>query len=341
MIGLVRRLLGRPAPSAPPEPGIRRARVELRGGSSRVVVCPSLGGLIVEMEMAGRQWLVPGDDTAILPLADDAPYAGAAETAGYHDCFPTSAPCTLPTWVQRYGGLALPDHGELWSRAPAFNVATDERGAHAVTTWTGRRMSYVFTRSIGVDRAGAVTTDYRAENTGAEPLPFVWSPFPVFPLGPLTRLMLSPGARVRVWRSEGLDLGGERREHRWPKVRVGDRLLDLSRPAQLDRRFACKVFVDAPDGLVALEESDARLEIRFDPGAMPQVGLWIDRGGWTGPMRPATSHRVSLQPCVGAPDSLGEALGAWSAAQWLQSGEVRNWSMTWRAERITGDRAAR
>ena len=341
MIGLVRRLLGRPAPSAPPVTGVRRARVELRGGSSRVVICPSLGGLIVEMEIAGRQWLMPGDDTAILPLADDAAYASAAETAGYHDCFPTVAPCVLPTWVHRYGGLKLPDHGELWSRAPSFNVQTDDRGAHAVTTWTGRRMTYVFRRAIGIDGAGVVTTEYQAENTGAEPLPFVWSPSPVFPLGPLTRLVLPAGARMRVWRSEGLDLGGERREHRWPKVRVGDRLLDLSRPAQLDRRFACKLFVDASDGVVALEESDARLEIRFDPGVMPQVGLWIDRGGWTGPMRPATTHRLSLQPCIGAPDSLAEALGAWSSAQWLQPGEVRRWSMVWRAEKISRERASR
>jgi len=37
-------------------------------------------------------------------------YVETADSGGYDECFPTVGPCTLPSDVERYGGLALPDH---------------------------------------------------------------------------------------------------------------------------------------------------------------------------------------------------------------------------------------
>ena len=40
--------------------------VEIRGGTSRIVCVPALGGKIVDMEIGGRQWLWKSD---IIPFA--------------------------------------------------------------------------------------------------------------------------------------------------------------------------------------------------------------------------------------------------------------------------------
>ena len=46
---------------------------------------------------------------------------------------------------------------------------------------------------------------------------------------------------------------------------------------------------------------------------------------------------LSIQPSLGAPDSLTDALGDWKKAQWLEPGEVRSWSITWQARRVPPD----
>jgi hypothetical protein len=40
---------------------------------------------------------------------------------------------------------------------------------------------------------------------------------------------------------------------------------------------------------------------------------------------------LAIGPASGAPDSLTEALGSWKGAQWLEPGETKEWTVTWRA----------
>jgi hypothetical protein len=143
---------------------------------------------------------------------------------------------------------------------------------------------------------------------------------------------------VRVWSQHGIDLGGAGREMRWPRVAVGGKLVDLSCPDAVARAYACKLFVDVPanGGAIAVEEDGARLELGLDPAQVPHVGIWLNRGGWS-PFRRKSSYRnLALEPCLGAPDSLAEALGAWRAAAWLAPGATREWTLVWRGVR-TGD----
>jgi hypothetical protein len=60
------------------------------------------------------------------------------------------------------------------------------------------------------------------------------------------------------------------------------------------------------------------------PAQTPHQGLWINKRGWT-PFRdqPACLN-LSLQPAIGAPDTLVEALGDWKSAAWLDP--ERRWS---------------
>jgi galactose mutarotase-like enzyme len=86
---------------------------------------------------------------------------------------------------------------------------------------------------------------------------------------------------------------------------------------------------------LGVEQGGARLEVEVDPGEVPHFGLWLNRGGWT-PFRAgerpgaAPYHNLAFEPCLGAPDALDAALGAWRGAQWLAPGATRRWTLTWR-----------
>ena len=306
---------------------------ELHGGGTRVRVVPALGGKLASIFAAGREWLWTSDVIQPAEPVDGASYVETADTGGYDECFPTVAPCQLPSGVSRFGGLSLPDHGELWSQRAEIAIQTQADGQRATCTWTGRRMPYVFTRGIYVNAVGVVVLDYAVRNTGTEPLPYIWSAHPLFPLAPTTRLDLPPGARARVWARHGDALRGMATEFRWPHVRLEKRIVDMSVPEEVARRYACKLFIDLPPGTsnVGFQDGAARLDVSFDSHAVPNVGLWLNKRGWT-PFRRGTPYlNFGLEPCVGAPDALTDALGSWHAAHWLAPGETREWKLTWRA----------
>lgn len=314
---------------------------ELRGGGSRVRVIPALGGRIVDLELAGKQWLWTNDAIPLAPPIPGSSYVETADSGGYDDCFPTVGACRLPSWVKAFGGFELPDHGELWSQLPVVNVEQYEGTQAIVATWTGTRIPYAFTRRILVTADGAVIIDYGVRNDGRERMPFIWSSHPSFALTPQTHLILPEGARVRVYATHGIALGTTRTEHKWPFVRTGALQADLSHPAVVAKKYACKVFLDMPPGQgggrAAIREGLDQLEVTFDSRQVPFVGLWINRNGWTPFKRGEAYCNIALEPCLGAPDTLTDALGDWKGAQWIEAGATREWRLTWRGRRLIGE----
>ena len=308
----------------------------LAAGGSEIALAPALGGKIASMRLGGREWLWTSDVIAAVPPSpataadDDVSYVRTADTGGYDECFPTVGACAVPREVAGVGGVRLPDHGELWSQRPAVTV--DAGRALAVTTWEGRRMPYLFERASEVHADGRVELRYAVTNRGAERLPFLWSAHPLLPLTPRTRLELPDGARVRVYAEHGISLGGARSEHRWPFVEVDGVARTLARPAEVADAYACKLFLDLPADarLLAVREGGARLEVELDPGDVTHFGLWVNNGGWTPFAGGAPYRNVAFEPCIGAPDTLDDALGAGGGAAWLGAGETRRWTLTWR-----------
>lgn len=323
-------LFGRSRPPAQPVRVEDLGFAELRGGGSRVVIVPSLGGKIAEMELGGRQWLWRSD---VIPYAmpeDGASYVETADSGGYDECFPTVAPCRVPTWIRGFGGLELPDHGELWTQSPTVDVRTSATGQCAVTTWTGQRMPYRFVREVRVTPSGDVEFVYEATNTGSERMPFIWSAHPLLPLTSETRLELPHATRVHVYTQHEIALGTGATDLRWPMIRSAGKLLDFSQPFSIARRYACKLFLEMREGHAAVVEGGSRLEVSFDTNQVPNFGLWINRGGWTPFKRGKPYSNIAFEPCIGAPDTLDEALGAWKNAHWLDAGHSRRWSLRWR-----------
>jgi galactose mutarotase-like enzyme len=217
-------------------------------------------------------------------------------------------------------------------------------GTQAIAcTWTGTRIPYTFTRRVLVTSDGAVITDYGVRNDGNDRMPFVWSSYPMFALTPQTHLILPEGARLRVYTTQGIALGTNRTEHKWPYVRTGALQADLSHPAIVARRYACKLFLDMPlphgttQGRAAIREGLDQLEVTFDSREVPHLGLWINHHGVAAPKRGEAYCNLSLAPCLGTPDTLTEALGDWKGAQWLDPGATREWRLTWRGRRLVGE----
>jgi len=326
----VKSFFGRARPAAPVARLEDFGFAELRGGGSRVLIVPALGGKIAHLELGGRQWLWHNDAMPYVPPDETASYLETADTGGYDECFPTVGACKVPTWVRGFGGSEVPDHGELWSQIPTIDVRTSPAGQSAITTWIGRRMAYRFTREVRVTPSGDVECDYEATNTGTDRIPFIWSAQALLHLTNETRIELPTATRMHVYSQHEIALGVGATDLRWPMIRSSGRLLDMSYPFGVAKRYACKLFLEMREGRAAVIENGSRLEVSFKVEDVPNFGVWINRAAWTPRKRGKPYTNLAFEPCIGAPDTLEEALGAWKSAHWLDAGTSRRWSLRWR-----------
>lgn len=306
--------------------------VELRGGEARVLVVPSLGGRVAELWCGARQWLWQNPQLPMQVPAPGASWVEVGDTGGLDDCFPTVGACRVPGWVKGAGGVELPDHGELWARAPEVEVRTSPDGQRVTCRWVGERLPYAFERTIRVDARGVVHFTCRARNLGTERLPFLWALYPQFPLTPETRIEVAAGTRLRVFARHGIELGEPRSEHQWPFVRGGARAFDFSVPGAVARKYACKLFLDVAEGAMDLVEGRDVLAFRWEAREIPHAGIWINHRGWAPFRGEAPYMNCALGPSLGAPDTLPEALGDWKGGQWLDAGSERTWGLTLHGE---------
>ncbi len=308
---------------------------------------PALGGKVRDMSIGGRQWLWHNPDVPFELPEHGASFSALEHAGGFDECFPTVESCRIPSWVEGARRVKLPDHGELWAQPPEIVIVTDQEGHSATCTWNGAALPYRFTRRITVHPEGWVAFAYSATNTGEHRIPFLWSSHPVFPLTPRTRIVLPDGARVRLCSQSGVDFGKAGAEHKWPRLTAlgahKGKKLDLSRPfIATGGDYACKLFVDLPrrEVTVAVEESGARLEMHVHGREIPSVGISINRqsanspglrrGRWPFGKKTRRPCTVAIEPCLGAPESLSDALGKWDDAHWLEPGGTARWGMTWR-----------
>jgi galactose mutarotase-like enzyme len=90
-----------------------------------------------------------------------------------------------------------------------------------------------------------------------------------------------------------------------------------------------KLFGDVgPSGRMALVDPrrGERLEMRVHHEDVPQVGIWINNRGWAPAGRQPYAN-LALEPAIGAPDSLEDAVRDWRTAQTLDPGEERTWAL--------------
>ena len=319
------------------------ATLELANDRLGLVVCPALGARVLSLvdRWTGREWLVRGAPPEVGPdgsaagwVARDAPFSGAV-AFGWDECLPTVAPCPDPTDP---AGPPLRDHGDLWGRAAT--VIAD--GQVLVATWTDPAGAFVFIRRLRLD-GSRVVTDYELENRGRRALPVLWSMHPLLALEPGTRIEVEGLVSVRVAQAAGLPLGRVPGRAGWPETPGTD-----GRPRRLDivgdpgAGTALKAFGgwelygswdggggEGLPGVAALAQPDgSRLELTWYAPIAPNLGIWLDDGGWPAPPEaPRVQH--ALQPTTSPDEDLASAIAA-DRALVLAPAERVAWSATFR-----------
>ena len=264
------------------------------------------------------------------PLAadDDASYVDAPTRAATTSaCRPSAR--ALPT-TSGVGPHRAAGSWRALVAARAHRARPTTACPRSVTRWQGRRLRYAFSRALTIEPDGAVRIATRCvAGDGAAPLPVVLASAAAAErrhaagaAGGGARARVGR-ARHRAGRAEGAaSVAGAARPTARGEADRARGSVDFTYPALAPALrdaapYACKLFLDLPRASsavrLAIEQDGARLEVEVDPREVPHFGLWLNHGGWT-PFAGGTPYRnLAFEPCIGAPDTLDAALGAWGA----------------------------
>jgi hypothetical protein len=142
------------------------------------------------------------------------------------------------------------------------------------------------------------------------------------------RLRLPPAARFHLWSAlpsaDVVPAGGLLPPLR---VRAADGERDLATLPDASAAVALKVWSDPlPEGRVDLEAADGGLTLRWDVAELPQLALWINLGAWSGDGG-APYYNLGVEPCIGAQDSLADAVLRGLPFATLPPGGERRWRL--------------
>ena len=292
-------------------------------GALSLSLVPELGGKISSLRdlRSGREWLWRNPRLPYRRAAPDEAYVAVADTGGWDECFPTVAPCLYPS--APWSGRALPDHGELWSQAAALDVTETGDQATLHTRWHGAALPYRFERQVTVTAGSArLRADYTVANLGEAELHFIWSIHPLLAIEPGMQLQLPP-ARYNRWSSVPADGVGDSGLS-FPLSLAGH---DLAALPDASAGVALKLWSEAlaeDQGWATLCARDCELRMRWDPARLPQVGFWMNLGAWAGDGG-QPYYNLGLEPCIGAQDSLADAVTRHHVFAILPPGGVRTW----------------
>ena len=300
--------------------------IALRSAELEVVAVPAIGMKLSNLRrLHGREWLWRNDQMPLAPPRQDASYVETADSGGWDECFPTVGPSLIPGASP--GSPPLPDHGELWSASWTSSAYDHAGGVTLAASTAGRLLPYEFHREVTLDRQDPVMrVRYRLRHTGDAPFPWIWSAHPLLNVQPGSTLELPSVHQVKLDAVHGLPslsrndivgwpaaLGGEARRFRFPE----------------SGRWAVKLFGDVgASGRMVLTDPRRgdRLEMVVRPEEVPQVGVWINCAGWAPPGR-RPYYNLALEPCIGAPDRLDDAVRDWGTAETLAPGDERTWGV--------------
>ena len=309
------------------EPGL--ARVALKTDTFSVEVLPALGGKIASMRKNGiellQQPLLPYAPRTLSTSFDE------SDASGFDECLPSVSACDIDG---PGGKISIPDHGEFWRLAHEAILPND---TELHLTATGSVLPLRFERKLrlvkdsGRHHPEALHIEYSLENTGQDEIAWAWSAHPLFAIDPGDCIHLPPEVTtVRVENSAHHRLGATGAVHPWPFVQLASgELTSLDQVGHEADNVGDKLFTSAPayDGWCAIERKSAglRVQVEFDPGLTPWLGLWLCYGGWP-ENRPLRQYCVALEPCTSPADSLSAAMAS-GHARTLAPGQCDLWWM--------------
>jgi galactose mutarotase-like enzyme len=300
-------------------------QVTLENRHLRVRFLPQVGSKIISMVYLpdNREFLFqPPDPSRPYRVPGYGALFKDFDNSGFDECLPTVGACRYPGESFQ---ASLPDHGEVWSVPWECSASHDS----AELRCRGRQLPFIFSKKLRL-KQDSLLISYKVENTSAEAFHYLWSSHPLLAVRPGDRVMVPPEVReVFIDQSHSGRLGGFGDRTCWPlAVDRNGAATDLSLLHPPDAGVAEKYFTPRlSQGWCALHSPSTghSITFRFDPAALPFVGMWINQGGWPRDSLPR-HYTVALEQCSGAPDSLEKAV-EFQQASALAGNQSKTWEL--------------
>jgi hypothetical protein len=294
-------------------------------GVLELTLVPELGGKINSLRdvRTGREWLWRHPRLEYKRMAPGSSYVAEADTGGWDECFPSVAACEYPSapWL----GAAIQDHGELWSQTAEFEVEERADSVALRTHWKGVSLPYTFSRTVTLTANSArLRVDYAVANNADQPLNFVWCIHPLLAIEPGMELRLPPSACFKVGGSFPTNLISSDSKLHYPFAVPG---LNLPWLPEQSAGISIKIWSDplpADEGWATLCARDGELRMRWDVALLPQLAVWMNLGAWAGDGG-TPYFNLGLEPCIGAQDSLAEAVTQYNLFASLPPRGLKTW----------------
>lgn len=302
--------------------------VQIENGALAFTIIPELGGKISSLRdlRSGREWLWRHPRMAYQRVPHGSSYITEADTGGWDECFPSVTACVYP--APPWEGAAIQDHGELWSQTAQLEVEESSGAVTLHTRWQGVALPYTFARAITLGEEASLRVEYTATGMADAPLHFIWSIHPLLAIEPGMQLLLPPAARFNCWAATPADLLAQNAGLLFPMtVNVGEQEIDLSTLPDETSGIGLKLWSEplaAGDGWATLRASDGELRMHWDTALLPQVGFWLNAGAVSGDGG-APYYNFALEPCIGAQDSLADAVTKHNLFETLPPRGSRSW----------------
>jgi hypothetical protein len=293
--------------------------LSLQNDLLQVRILPKFGGKIVSLRS-----LRTGEEFVLPPLKN---YQSVSSTAdfsehdggGFDECLPSVACCESIA-----GEPSVPDHGDLWR--VMWQVDCQDGGILLHGDAVSRPLR--LTRRATLEGSSLIL-DYELHNLSDAPATWLWSAHPLLRVAAGDCVLLPDEIdRVNV-EYTGSGLFKRNSSVAWPNaLSTSDMLMDLSKVGERDGITAHKLFAQMGNaGWAALYRKKIRqgLAIRFNPSALPFLGIWICLGAWP-EMGVEKQYTVALEPTTSNTDSLLSAEQNGTARQ-LDARERCRWRL--------------
>lgn len=277
-------------------------------GSIELTLIPELGGKISSLRdrRSGREWLWRHPRFPYKRVPYGSSYIAEADTGGWDECFPSVSACSYPS--EPWQGIAIQDHGELWSQVPKFEIVERAETLTLRTRWQGVALPYTFTRTVTLaPNSSVIRANYEVVNNANQSINYVWSIHPLLSIDPGMVLALPHSARFHVAGSIPQDLVSPEQTVQYPFAARG---LNFPTLPETSAGCAIKIWSDplpAGEGWAAIHANDGELQMRWDVALLPQVAAWMNFGAWAADGG-TPYYNLGLEPCIGAQDSLADAV---------------------------------
>jgi len=299
--------------------------IQMQTGIIALTIIPELGGKVSSLRdcRTWREWLWRHPRYPYKRVPHGSSYVAEADTGGWDECFPSVSACSYPS--DPWKGGAIQDHGELWSQVPEFEIEEHSETLTLQTRWQGMALPYTFTRRITLTgNSSLIRSEYEVLNQSNQPIDFVWCIHPLLAIEPGMELHLPSSARFNVAGAFPPDLVSTDKDLPYPFPAPG---LNFPLLPKTDAGRSIKIWSDPlpmDAGWATVKARDGELQMKWDVSLLPQLAAWMNFGAWAADGG-TPYYNLGLEPCIGAQDSLNDAVNHYKVFATLPPHGLKNW----------------